>query len=174
MELFKRRRINQENEALELALEYSEDPDKLKKIIKGLQISIKFNGVTKHFESDAEERLVGNFEIYKEEGQKFIDFDFGFSLSDTYAHFPQLDPKFNNRKINRNKEAIKFNNGLLYSVLCSIRSDFYISDTFADFCLDFGYNEDSRSAHSVFERCLDHKRLLQTIFTEDEVECFPS
>jgi hypothetical protein len=65
-------------------------------------------------------------------------------------------------------------NGILYSVLCSIRSDFYIPDTFDEFCADFGYDTDSRQAEKTFNACIVQSKKLKTLFSESDIDCMPS
>ncbi len=57
-----------------------------------------------------------------------------------------------------------------YSVLARLSSDIYCPETFADFCAEYGYDEDSRKAEQTFRRCLAFSRKLHAFFTEAEIE----
>ena len=56
-----------------------------------------------------------------------------------------------------------------YSVLACLSSDVNTPETFADFCGDYGYNEDSISARQAFERCYTFAKKLRTFFTSEEI-----
>ncbi len=62
---------------------------------------------------------------------------------------------------------------LLYGVLCSVRSDYYCSKRFNDFCDDYGYDNDSIKAKKIWESCLEQSGELETIFRQSEVDCLP-
>jgi len=57
-----------------------------------------------------------------------------------------------------------------YSVLACISSDATTPDSFADFCAEFGENEDSRKALQQFRRCDRFAKRLRAFFTAAEVE----
>jgi len=57
-----------------------------------------------------------------------------------------------------------------YSVLACISSDIYCPDTFADFCSDYGYDEDSRTAEKQFRACSRFAKQLRAFFTPDEIK----
>lgn len=65
-------------------------------------------------------------------------------------------------------------NGILYSVLCSIRSDFYIPECFEYFCAEFGYDTNSRQAEKTFQGCQVQAKKLRSIFNESDIDCMPS
>lgn len=56
-----------------------------------------------------------------------------------------------------------------YDVLSCVGSDINCSDSFMEFCGDFGYDEDSRRAYAAFERCSKFARELRDFFTPDEI-----
>ena len=55
-----------------------------------------------------------------------------------------------------------------YDVLACISGDVYAPDTFAEFCGDYGYDEDSRAAFATFRRVDRFARRLRDFFTEPE------
>lgn len=57
-----------------------------------------------------------------------------------------------------------------YDVLSCISGDIYTPETFADFCAEYGYNEDSHKGFAAFKRCDSFARHLRAFFTEDEQE----
>lgn len=57
-----------------------------------------------------------------------------------------------------------------YSVLACISGDVYTPETFADFCAEYGENEDSRKALQQFRRCDRFAKRLRAFFTAAEVE----
>lgn len=57
-----------------------------------------------------------------------------------------------------------------YDVLACISSDVHCPETFADFCADYGYDEDSRKAEQTFRKCSAFAKRLRAFFTEEEQE----
>jgi hypothetical protein len=55
-----------------------------------------------------------------------------------------------------------------YDALACISGDVNCPDTFADFCGEFGYEEDSRKALATFKRCAAFGKRLRAFFTETE------
>lgn len=57
-----------------------------------------------------------------------------------------------------------------YSVLACISSDLFCPETFADFCAEYGYDEDSRKSLQTFTRANNFSKRLRAFFTEGEGE----
>ena len=57
-----------------------------------------------------------------------------------------------------------------YDVLACISGDVHCPDDFADFCGEYGYEEDSRAAFATFKRCAALARKLRAFFTAEEIE----
>ena len=57
-----------------------------------------------------------------------------------------------------------------YDVLASISGDYHCPDTFEEFCSEYGYDEDSRSAEATFKRCRDLSGRLRSFFTEQQAQ----
>ena len=55
-----------------------------------------------------------------------------------------------------------------YSVLACISSDINCPDTLADFCSEYGYDEDSRKVEKTFRACVKQSNKLRKFFTTDE------
>jgi hypothetical protein len=56
-----------------------------------------------------------------------------------------------------------------YDVLACISSDVHCPDTFADFCDEYGYEDDSIKALQTFNRCHRFAARLNAFFTSAEV-----
>ena len=56
-----------------------------------------------------------------------------------------------------------------YSVLACISGDIHYAETFADFCSDYGYDQDSITALQTFRRCSAFAKRLRAFFTESEL-----
>lgn len=56
-----------------------------------------------------------------------------------------------------------------YDVLSCISGDAYTPETFADFCAEYGYEEDSIKALQQFRRCDRFAKRLRAFFTEAEL-----
>lgn len=57
-----------------------------------------------------------------------------------------------------------------YDVLACISGDVYCPDTFADFCAEYGYDEDSRKAEQTFKRCRKFADRINAFFAPEEIE----
>lgn len=56
-----------------------------------------------------------------------------------------------------------------YDVLSCISGDVNCPDAFADFCAEYGYDEDSRAALATFKRCAAFAKRLRGFFTKKEI-----
>lgn len=57
-----------------------------------------------------------------------------------------------------------------YSVLACVSSDAYTPETFADFCAEYGYDEDSIKAAQTFKRAHRFAKRLREFFSDAELE----
>lgn len=74
-------------------------------------------------------------------------------------------PFWNSLHAKQKREPVK-----PYDVLAAISSDAYTSDTFEEFCGEFGYDADSRKAHATFERVNALAKELRDFFSQTELE----
>lgn len=158
-------------QSITLCLEYSENPEALKKWIEETEIKIenvRFGPMP--FDDD---RCVSRCIVAVNlEGETF---DFGMSIHDT--DILQTQATFGNGELYKLHGARKkVYQGLLYSILCSVRSESTIPNNFRDFCDELGYDFDSRKALRLFERCDEHARMLRDDcgINEEIVEFLPS
>lgn len=164
----------QENQ-FKKALQYSENPEQLEKILRegSLSISAVKLGTFEYFESDKEKRDV--YEIIIKRNGKTINFRYGDSIHNTELHEKSSLFGDTPKEIYRRKQEIKeMQENSLYSILACIHVDHYCPDTFEDFCSEFGYDTDSIKAEKTFRNCREQSKKLQSIFTSEEMECFPS
>lgn len=149
--------------------QHSDFPRRLKTLLNQIKVYVSVESLKRiYFQDDKEKRTVLNIRIIRAE--KEISFLFGCSINDTEL-FNNLNTRGNEPYI---LAGIKFIKSLLYTILCCCKSDFYIPIDFDDFCLEFGYNNDSIKAKRVWEECLKQSSKLQKIFLEKEVECLPN
>jgi hypothetical protein len=172
--------------AIQKCLQYSDEPENLKKLLNELEVNIKFTGIKKHFIEDKEERLTGTFQLIR--NNKIIEFDFGFSINDTemfstdISRFNVDSKKYKNKFYDNStalnmairKDKIEFFNGLLYDCLSTCRMESVCPIDFDDFCNEFGYSNDSIQATKIFKACLKQSAKLQKIFSETEINFLPS
>lgn len=79
------------------------------------------------------------------------------------------------QKIQKGHDStLDFLTGCLYSILCDFGLNAQSFDSFEDFCVDFGYDSDSRRAEQLFHRCQAHRDMLTDFFTGEELEAMPS
>lgn len=58
---------------------------------------------------------------------------------------------------------------MAYDALSCVSGDAYTPDTFADFCAEYGDDEDSIKALQLFRRCNRFAKRLRAFFTEVEL-----
>ena len=161
------------------ALNYSENKDALRELMTEIKVSYRREGRKLYFEDDQNEREVLTVKVQR--GSRKIQFTFGMSINDTdtlYSKGKSIDPSTYRESIKYN-EAIerataKIFSGLLYSLLCCMGSDYRCEKSFADFCSEYGYDEDSRKAEKTHRLCLEQSAKLEKIFSEEEAQVLPS
>ena len=108
----------------------------------GLKMSVKLHVFGKHFQDDTQNRYIFKITL-KKEGKPFT-FKFGQSIA------------------NGSEEPT------LYDVLtCLIK---YEVGTFDDFCGNFGYDYDSRSAKKIYKLVLKEYANMERLFSTEELE----
>lgn len=130
-------------------LEYSEQPEVLKAVLNDIKVYIGEPVYRKYFPDDKEAR--NTYTVTIKRGDLRVSFKFGDSIDAT----------------NRGERLS------LYSILCSVGLDYYCPETFKEFCGEYGYSEDSMTAHKTFKRCKKQSQKLQAIFNDDEANAMP-
>ena len=154
--------------------QYSEDSAGLKKLLAGddpLIVSYKIIGVDKYFPGDKEERPI--LRVWLKRGKTEINFRFGMSIKDREIlerKYGDDRPGHINDFMKAKKEVIE---GILYSILSCVSSDYFCPATLSEFCSEFGYDEDSRTAEKTFNVALKQSIELKRVLTEEEVGCLP-
>jgi len=157
METTKYARIDEDARGVDLVMEYAQDVEKMREVLKTMTVKIRYLGIKKYFPDDKEYRQVIGVSM-KRDGQK-IAFPFGLSVNDTEKIMAGTFEEWET----------------LYNVLSCCGSDFFIPETFKDFCYEFGYDEDSRrEAQRTFRACRIQSAKLHKIFTDEEIQAFPS
>lgn len=156
----------------------------------GIKIDVKFKINGKHFSCDKENRDI--YEITLSKGKRAYTFDFGQSLhcSGQYIVKKSLQNKVwvsynTNGKIYFTLEEFKkipsfivgngdiiknpkFKEPNLYDILTCLQK--YDIGTFEDFCSEFGYNEDSKSAEETYNSVVEEFEVMQRFFSDEELE----
>jgi hypothetical protein len=164
-------------QAFELCYKYSEKPEQLKELFTKIDVQIRFTGVRKYWLDDTDYRQTVAVKIIR--NNKTIEFDYGMSLKDTWALTSDARA-LTLKERNQAPQVFIFNKlikevkaGLLYDILASVASDYFIGTTFEDFCSEFGYDSDSRKDEATYHNCLVQSAKLKTIFSADDIECLP-
>lgn len=148
--------------------EYSDDPDALGNIIRELT-DLTCNLSVANDPWYGMRRLMSKVTIgYR---GRNLQFDFYHSIRDT--------EEWGTEEYYQPKKARRFDSNflknVLYSLLCTIKSDAGIHELdFYEFCSGHGYDEDSRKAYAAYERCCDFSRKIARVFSNEEIESFPS
>jgi len=173
-----------ENNTIKEYLQYTEYPNKLKKLLKEINIKIKVVSYNKYFINDKENRIKLKVTIKRD--NKEISFNYGLSINDsniimmnnftTFFDIPFKRIYFNtwtDRISFKRKKLKKIYNSLLYNILCCIKCDYKTPLLFEDFCDEFGYNIDSRKNFEIHQRCIEQYKKLRMMFNEKEIDCLP-
>lgn len=119
-------------------------------IYKGFRISSKCKGTKKaNWESDVENENSHVIVITDRETRKTAQFSF-------WASMMQL--------------SIKTEHDLLNAFYCFVSDAIGGGMDFHEFCLEFGYDEDSRTAETVWKACKRSARSLERIYNGDIYE----
>ena len=153
-------------------------------------ISIEFLKHGFHFHNDKEKRDIYYITISK--GSRKYEFNFGQSLNDSGFYFTMgkrrvdLDRKFLEvsksqltRHIKRNINYDYLDNGKSdkihypqapseYSILAAITK--YDPGTFEEFCEEYGYDINSKSADKIYLAVKDEWNHIQALYTDEELE----
>ena len=162
--------------------EYSEEPEKLREIVKELKISVEQSGYDYYFDGDKEKRIILNVEI--ERKGTIINFSFGMSTRDTecfYMKYSLGDEIRIEGKYYRSvaamskikKEKKKIIEDLYYTILSCCGTDRVIPDRFNDFCDELGYDNNSIKDRNTYDKCMEQKIKIERIFTEEAAWILP-
>ena len=154
--------------ALSLALKYSDAPDTLRALISRLQITVGAPSVILSPWSDSKHQLKAL--------QMWVEINgYGFpyygSHNDAEAHAPLAF--FDGAAKRERAEKLKaFRDGLLYSLLCSVRCDYYADNDPEE----IGLNPDSIKDMAKFNEIREHTRNLRAALklTAEELNSLPS
>ncbi len=127
----------------------TETHEQLKELLKEISIKIRFLECGLYFNGDKEARNI--YEITIKRNNKAIKFRYGDSVFNTNEG---KDPK-------------------IYDILACVKMDFYVADSFEEFCYEFCYDKDSRKIEKLFKRCLRQSQKLHLIFNDDEINWLP-
>lgn len=169
-------------------MQYSEQPEQLEKLLNELCIEWTKTGstVTEHGERNdysVTMRLPGRADLVFEFHGSVADCAL-LSRDKTREQLKTLHAMGKAKKSQYTGELIatisvdkaykEFAIDMPCSLLTCCKSECYIPGLFEDFCSEFGYEEDSRKAFDVWQKCLKHSAKVHRFFTESEIECLPS
>ena len=110
-----------------------------------LKLTIKFKSYGKHFPTDKEDRNIYSFKLYNKKTKKSYSGAFGDSIHNTEQG----------------------NTPTNYSILSCLNEDY--STDFNDFCRNYGYDEDSRSAEKIYKAVQKETAGLKRVLNEDQL-----
>lgn len=156
------------DKAVGLCLEYSDDKETLRKLIDRLSISINLVQILERSPwNEGYKAVLYSVEI---EGLRF---DYYGSHADAEAlqrEYSWSDARngkktLTRRQIQAKKQDVR--NGMLYSVLCSIRCDYWLIDEEPE---DLGYNRDSIKDMANWNKAIEHCKQLRHYLKLSEKE----
>lgn len=108
----------------------------------GLKMRVKHHKYGYHFEEDEQQRHIFKVTLLKD-GKQYT-FNFGQSIAEDV------------------------NEPTMYDVLSCLQK--YEVDSFENFCGDFGYDNDSRTAERIYKAVYKEYENMERLFTEEEIE----
>ncbi len=155
----------------------------------GCKMTITYKENRKYFPNDKETRDV--YDIKIERGSRVWKFEFGNSIEDS-----EFVAVYGKRKYEIPSEMrTKSNSEIAWYVKCNLQSDFgtakadriirpvppseysvlacltkFDPGSFEDFCNEFGYDEDSRTAERTYNAVVKEWQNVCMIWTDDEIE----
>ena len=111
-------------------------------VFLGLKMKVGSSEYKKHFQGDKDSRCVFKITLFK--GGKQYTFDFGQSIAEDS------------------------NEPTLYNVLACLQK--YDVGSFEEFCDNYGYNNDSRSAHKIYKAVCKEYENMNRLFRSEELE----
>ncbi len=145
----------------------------------GATLKIEFKNHGKHFNDDKETRDI--YKVTISRGSRRYSFDFGQSIHHSglfkVRNYPRAGvfqtieaarkqlPYSEWRNIIRNENYEKPS---AYSILCCLTK--YDPGTLEDFCSEFGYDTDSKSAEEAYNAVCDEYKNVAMLFSDKEIE----
>lgn len=154
-------KFNQEK-AIKLCKEYSEDFETLKKLIERIDIYIRYIGI---------------IQSPWDKGMKAVKYEVtvcGFTFPFYGSHNDAEILSMTGQDVFKNtKKRSEIRNSVLYSVLCCIGSDYALTDSEPE---DLGMDSDSIKDMAKWNEIKEHSRKLNQALklTQDELESLPS
>jgi hypothetical protein len=147
-------------QSIEKCIDYSDNPEELKKLIDKLSIQAIYKTIkTTKLANFTYENLVLIISVKDKINNKKYKFDFSCCNIDTVSFM--LD------------DTESFTDNLLYNILTNIKNNYYCPDNFDEFCEEFGFNNDSIADFQTFKKWLEDSKKLQKMFTQEEIEYLP-
>jgi len=148
----------------------------------GTEISMKFKRNGKHFDSDESNRDIYSVTIKR--GRRSFSFDFGQSVVNSSGfedkatgrkyttdgksaggHSYRVD---NLKFLQQHGKPVKGTPPTNYSILACLTK--YDPGTFENFCSEFGYNTDSKTAEKTYNAVKNEFQNVCALFTDSEIE----
>jgi len=137
-------------EGISKCLEYTEEKERFKELVSSQKVSISLERTGHYFDEDTDVRNIYRVTITR--AGKRISFRFGDSINNT----------------------LKGETPDLYDILASVGSEYDLNGfSFAEFCDEYGYDEDSRKAHKTYVNWVKHNVKLHRIFNDEDIEVLP-
>ena len=133
---------------------------------RGIDFKAEFIEHGKHFEGDKEARDIYNLQLKRLNHS--ISFRFGQSIAHSRPSQRGLDAA---AKVSRNKRRdllSRVKEPTAYDLLATITKD--SPGLFANFCRDFGYDEDSIIAKKIYKGVCEEWFKVASFFTAEELE----
>lgn len=155
--------------AFELCAEYSDNAELLKELIEDLKLTITYEGV--NLRSNWNPAYMSVCWRVNLNG-----FEFDFYGSHRDAEILNVNPHEmrNSEKEKNRKERREICNGILYSVLCSVKCDLYLLESEPE---DLGFDSDSIKDMAKWNEAIKHAKGLRNALcgvSQEQIDALPS
>jgi len=162
-------------QAIKKACEYSENPEQLQDFIAKYNFQADFVGLAEAFDNKSSVmQFIINISTI--DNKKKINFRYHCSINDTSIfqgeYKPYYKKNFEYNASQQEKDIDSFFNGFLYSILTCISFEYDCPALFSNFCMEYGYEKDSRKAFDLWQKCLEQSEKLHKVFGHQDLQSF--
>lgn len=162
-------------DSIRKALEYSENAVNLEKIIDRYNWNVQLLEFGRYFDDDKEYRPIVRFFIQNKKTKEILNFRYGMSIADMkkMENFKNYWGTANDKKkINKS-----ITEDFLYSLLASIRGEYYAPDDIDEYIQEFGIDlsEGYNKINTDFLNWKNHSKKLNSFFnfSSEEINSLP-
>lgn len=153
---------------------YSNNPELLGKVLTSVKIYLECSGIG-HRHIGGKECPNRTWKVRIDRNGKSISFEFHDSVASYMAEATRFPGQHRRDNFTGRIENVWQWEDLAYSILCCVGSDGLLEvSSYENFCLELGYDTDSRKALELYLACQEQSGKIHKLFTDEELEAFPN